>query len=81
MSERGLIDPTPELPDDTPIADVRFPTRIRNVLATAGLMTVGEVREIADETLLSFQDVGPTSVTQLRESLGLPSRNGVRPQK
>jgi DNA-directed RNA polymerase alpha subunit len=81
MSERGLIDPTPELPDDTPIADVRFPTRIRNVLATAGLMTVGEVREIADETLLSFQDVGPTSVAQLRESLGLPSRNGVRPQK
>jgi DNA-directed RNA polymerase alpha subunit len=76
MSERGLIDPTPELPDDTPIADVRFPTRIRNVLATAGLMTVGEVREIADETLLSFQNLGPSSVAQLRESLGLRSRNG-----
>jgi DNA-directed RNA polymerase alpha subunit len=81
MSERGLIDPTPELPDDTQIADVRFPTRIRNVLAAAGLRTVGEVREIADETLLSFQDLGPSSVAQLRESLGLPSRNGVRPQK
>jgi DNA-directed RNA polymerase alpha subunit len=81
MSERDLIDPTPELPDDTQIADVRFPTRIRNVLAAAGLRTVGEVREIADETLLSFQDLGPSSVAQLRESLGLPSRNGVRPQK
>ena len=39
------MDPTPELPDETLIADVRFPTRIRNVLAAAGLKTVGEVRE------------------------------------
>jgi DNA-directed RNA polymerase alpha subunit len=43
MSERDLIDPTPELPDDTPIDCVRFPTRIRNVLARSGLKTVGEV--------------------------------------
>jgi DNA-directed RNA polymerase alpha subunit len=70
MSERHLIDPTPELPDDTPIEDVRFPTRIRNVLAAAGLTTVGEVRETADETLLSFQDLGPNSVKRLREVLG-----------
>jgi DNA-directed RNA polymerase alpha subunit len=70
MSERHLIDPTPELPDNTPIEDVRFPTRIRNVLAAAGLTTVGEVRETADETLLSFQDLGPNSVKRLREVLG-----------
>ena len=56
MNERHLIDPTPELPDDTPIENVRFPSRIRNVLAAAGLKTVGEIRETADETLLSFQD-------------------------
>ena len=31
MSERYLVDPTPELPDDTPIDRVRFPTRIQNV--------------------------------------------------
>ena len=37
-----------------PIGDVEFPAQIRNVLATAGLNTVGEVREISDETLLSF---------------------------
>ena len=78
MREPHLIDPTPELPDDTPIKDIRFPTRIHNVFAAAGLKTVGEVRETADETLLSFQDFGPGSVTHIRETLGLPSRDGVR---
>ena len=72
------MDPTPELPDQTLIADVRFPTRIRNVLAAAGLKTVGDVRETTDETLLSLQDLGPVSVKHLRETLGLPSRDWVR---
>jgi len=79
MSERGLVDPTPELPDDTLIEDVRLATRIRNVLSAAGVKTVGEVRETADETLLSFQDLGAGSIASLRETLGLPSTNGVRP--
>jgi DNA-directed RNA polymerase alpha subunit len=79
MSKRGLVDPTPELPDDTLIENVRFATRIRNVLAVAGLKTVGEVRETADETLLSFPDLGDSSVSHLRETLGLPSTDGVRP--
>jgi DNA-directed RNA polymerase alpha subunit len=68
------VDPPPGLPDDTLIADVRFPTRIRNVLAAAGLKTVGEVRETTDETLLSLQDFVSVSVKYLRETLGLPSR-------
>jgi DNA-directed RNA polymerase alpha subunit len=79
MSKRGLVDPTPELPDDTLIADVRFATRIRNVLAAAGLKTVGEIRETADKTMLSFQDLGPDSIASLRRTLGLPSTDGVRP--
>jgi len=49
------------------------------VLAAAGLKTVGEVRETSDETLLSFQDLGQGSVAHLRETLGLPSTEGVRP--
>jgi DNA-directed RNA polymerase alpha subunit len=69
MSERHLVGSTPELPDDTPIDRVRLPTRIHNVLAAAGLKTVGEVRETTDETLLSFQDLGPDSVTHLRKTL------------
>lgn len=78
MSEPNMLDPTPELPDDTPISNVRFPARICNVLATAGLKTVGEVRETSDEILLSFQDLGKASVAYLRETLGLPSCDGVR---
>jgi DNA-directed RNA polymerase alpha subunit len=74
-----MFDPTPELPDDVPISQVELPARIRNVLVAAGLKTVGEVRETSDEILLSFQDLGMTSVAHLRETLGLPSTDGVRP--
>jgi DNA-directed RNA polymerase alpha subunit len=80
MSERHLVDPTPELPDDTQIEHVRLSTRIRNALNAAGVKTVGEIRETSDATLLSFQDLGPGSVAQLRETLGLPSCDGVSPQ-
>jgi DNA-directed RNA polymerase alpha subunit len=76
MSE---LEPTPELPDDTAIREVRFPKRIRNALFAAGLYTVGEVRETPDEALLALPDFGKTSVAQLREMLGLPSCDGVRP--
>ncbi len=79
MSEPKLLDPTPELPDDTQLDNVDLPARIRNVLAAAGLETVGEVRETSDEILLSFQDLGKASVAHLRETLGLPSTDGVRP--
>jgi DNA-directed RNA polymerase alpha subunit len=78
VSEPNMLDPTPELPDDTPISNVEFPARICNVLAAAGLKTVGEVRETSDEILLSFQDLGKASVAYLRETLGLPSCDGVR---
>ena len=74
-----MLYPAPELPDDTPVANVRFSTRVRNALHAGGLKTVGEVRETADETLLSFQDLGPGSIASLRETLGLPSTDGVRP--
>ena len=71
--------PTAELRDDTRIEDIRFSTRIRNALNAAGIKTVGEVREASDATLLSLQDLGPGSVAHLRETLGLPSCDGVRP--
>jgi DNA-directed RNA polymerase alpha subunit len=80
MTERDPIDPKPELPDDTPIDRIRFPTRIRNVLAATGLTTVGEVREASDEMLLSLPDLGQGSVKHLRETLVLPSSDGVRPR-
>jgi len=66
------------LPDDTPLDNVRLSSRIRNALSAAGWKTVGEIREASDETLLSLQDLGKGSVSHLRETLGLPSTDGVR---
>lgn len=77
--ELNILEPAPELPDDTLLSTVRLPTRIQNVLNDSGLKTVGDVREISDDTLLSFQDLGKGSVTLLRQTLGLPSCDGVRP--
>jgi DNA-directed RNA polymerase alpha subunit len=74
-----MLDPIPELPDNTPISDVEFPARIRQVLSAAGLHMVGEVREVSDEVLLTLPDFGKASISHLRETLGLPSADGVRP--
>jgi DNA-directed RNA polymerase alpha subunit len=74
-----MLYPAPELPDHTPIENVRFSTRVRNALTTAGVKTVGEIREASDAMLLSLQDLGKGSVAHLRETLGLPSTDGVRP--
>lgn len=73
-----MFDSAPELTDDTPIEQVRLPTRIRNALRLAGIKSVGEVREASDRDLLSLQDIGQGSVEYLRESLGLSSGDGVR---
>ena len=72
------LDPTPDLPDETPLGRVRFPTRIKNVFSVEGLETVGQVRETSDATLLSFPDLGPRSVAHLRETLGVSSIDGER---
>ena len=74
-----LVAPTPELPDDMPIERVLFSTRIQNALRAADLKTVGEVRETSDETLISLPDFGRGSLADLRETLGLPSNDSVRP--
>ena len=78
-AEGPMVAPTPELPDDTPIERVLFSTRIQNAFRAADLKTVGEVREISDETLISLPDFGKGSLADLREKLGLPSTDGVRP--
>jgi hypothetical protein len=74
-----MLDPTPELLDETRISHVRLPARMLNALADAGLRSVGEVREASDKMLLSLPDLGAGSVTHLRETLGLPSTDGMRP--
>lgn len=76
MSE---LEPTPELPDNTPVREVQFPDRIKDALFAAGIKTVGEVRETSDDTLVALPDIGDVSLAYLRETLGLPSHAGVRP--
>ena len=65
-----MLYPALGLPDETPIANVRFSTRVTKALNAAGVKTVGEIREASDATLLGFQDLGPGSVARLRETLG-----------
>jgi DNA-directed RNA polymerase alpha subunit len=74
-----MLYPAPEIPDATPVDNVRLSTRIRNAVTAAGWTTVGEIREASDATLLSLQDLGPGSLAHLRETLGPPSKDGVRP--
>jgi DNA-directed RNA polymerase alpha subunit len=74
-----MASPTPELPDNTPISEVEFPVRIRNLLVANGLKTVGEVRGTSDAELLSFQNCGANTVAYLRKTLGFPWTDGVRP--
>jgi hypothetical protein len=50
-----LLHPSPEIPDDVPIEQIRLPWNIRRTLADAGLKTVGDVRKAADETLLGLK--------------------------
>jgi DNA-directed RNA polymerase alpha subunit len=78
-AEGPMVAPTPELPDDMPIERVIFSTRIQNALRAADLKTVGEVREISDETLISLPDFGTRLLAALREKLGLPSTDGMLP--
>jgi len=65
-----VLYPALGLPDETPIFSVRFSTRITNALNGAGVKTVGEIREASDATLLSYQDLGASSIARLRETLG-----------
>jgi hypothetical protein len=66
---RMLLHPTPELPDDTPVEQIRLPWHIRRTLKDAGLITVGNVRGAANETLLRLR-LGRGVVGHIRATLG-----------
>ena len=65
-----MYDPDPNLPDDTLIEIVRFPTVLRNALMSSGLKTIGEVRATSDADLLRIPDLGNESVRYLRKMVG-----------
>jgi len=66
---RMLLHPTSELPDDTPVKQIRLPWAFRRTLSEAGLMTVGAVRKATDETLLELK-LGRGVVDHIRATLG-----------
>jgi hypothetical protein len=66
---RMLLHPTSELPDDTPVEQIRLPWHIRRTLNCAGLITVGNVREAANETLLALK-LNCGVVDYIRATLG-----------
>ena len=73
-----MIDPSPELPDDMPIASVELPPKVREALVAAGVKTVGEIREMPDKDMQRIPYLGKSSLALLRKTLGLPSSVGVR---
>jgi hypothetical protein len=66
---RMLLHPTSELPDDTSVEQVRLPWNIRRALNGAGLVTVGNARKAANETLLRLK-MGHGVVDHIRATLG-----------
>ena len=73
-----ILYPAPGIPDETPIDNVKFSTRITNALNAAGVKTVGEIRQASDATLLSFQDLGAGSIATLRKTLGQKLELGLK---
>jgi len=73
-----MLDPLPELPDDTLVEVVNLPPRVRNALLLGGIRTVGQARETPDCELLKLANIGKSSLEYLRQSLGLPSSEGVQ---
>ena len=75
-----VLYPALGLPDETPVANVRFSTRLANALNGAGVKTIGEIREASDAKLLSFQDLGASSIAWLRENLGPAQSDALKPK-
>jgi DNA-directed RNA polymerase alpha subunit len=71
-TERRLINPTPGLPDDTPIENGQLPARIRNAMAAADLKTVGEIRKASDDMLLTLPDLGDPPLDTLDRRSACP---------
>ena len=65
-----MVDPTPELPNDTLIIVVRFPTILRNALMSAGFKTIGDIRTTPNGELGKTTRIGKESLAYLRRTLG-----------
>jgi hypothetical protein len=66
---RLVLYPTPELPSNTPVQEIRLPWSLRRTLHGAGLVTAGDVRAATDETLLGLK-LNSGTVNFIRAALG-----------
>jgi len=64
-----MFDPAPNLPDDTLIEMVRFPTVLRNALISAGIKTIGDIRATPDLQLGRVTRIGKESLAFLRNTV------------
>ncbi len=61
-----MLDPSPDLPAVTLIAEVGFPTIVRNALILAGLNTIGDIRSASDGELQRIRRIGPGRLVYIR---------------
>jgi DNA-directed RNA polymerase alpha subunit len=66
-----MLDPTPELPDDTALSNVRMPSRVRNALERAGIKSIGDLRSVSYKDLSRKRYIGLGSLAFLRRMLGV----------
>jgi DNA-directed RNA polymerase alpha subunit len=57
---------------------VRLPTRIRNAVKSAGLKTIGDLRETTDEAFANIPNLGPGVCQMAARSLARRSSNDVQ---
>lgn len=69
-----MLDPRLDLPDGTLLAIVRMPTKLRNALYRADLISVGDIRSTPFKTLWRQRYIGPQSLSFLRRTLGFGNR-------
>jgi hypothetical protein len=65
-----ILYPAPGIPDETLIVNYKR-------TQCGGCEDRGEIRQASDATLLTFQDLGVSSVARLRETLGSLHRHAV----
>lgn len=60
---------TPQVPEDTPLADLGLNARIYLVLKRAGFRTFGDIVHKTEEELLETRNLGPAGVAAIKGEL------------
>lgn len=69
MKAVSAFSPSPAAADAETIADMELSIRAHNVLKTAGLLTVGDIRKLSNKDLRALKGMGVRSFREIREVL------------